>query len=86
MYKILGLGWTGGREANSDDLVDGCKESELGWALEVSEEQSRATAMPWLHGSPLLPKPSQSPKDTNVSQALTATPQGDSLPMLSGWD
>lgn len=49
-FGLLGLGWTGGWEANSDDLVDWCKETELGWALEVPGERKRATVTPSLLG------------------------------------
>lgn len=80
-FGLLGLGWTGGWEANSDDLVDGCEETELGWALEVPGEHQRGTVTHHHYlESPLHPNPSQSPKGTGVSQALPATPQGESLP------
>lgn len=40
---LLGLGRAGGWEADADYLVDGCKETELGWALEVPVEAGETT-------------------------------------------
>lgn len=44
--SLLGLGRAGRWEADSDHLVDGCKEAKLGWALEVPREQVAALSQP----------------------------------------
>ena len=55
---LLGLGRAGGREADADHLVDGCKETKLGWALEVPGGAGETT-LPLLPHSlePGLPSP-----------------------------
>lgn len=67
-FGLLGLGWTGRREANSDDLVDGCKETELGWALEIPGEHERARVMPSFLGV------SPASDSSSVPQKIQASP------------